>query len=123
MSNDHDVLFKAIFSEPRNAREHFERFLPPAVVATLDLDQLRRVPGSFVTKHSKERHTDLLFEAPSTTGGASAGPYRNRPTPGDAVMLAAVIEHAPRLGIDPTSHASACLAGTKPLDRPTTDTR
>ena len=69
MPNHHDVLFKAIFSEPRNAREHFERFLPPEVVATLDLDQLRRVPGSFVTKQSEERHTDLLFEAPSTTGG------------------------------------------------------
>ena len=64
--------------------------------------------------------TNLLTDA---SVASSAGPCRNRPTPGDAVPLAAVIEHAPRLGIDPTSRASACLAGTRPLAGPTTDTR
>lgn len=80
----HDKLFKAVFSEPANAVAHFERFLPAAVTAALDLANARHVPGSFVDEVLSERHTDLLYRIP----------WRSAPDEGGReVLLYVIFEH------------------------------
>ncbi|MCG8416972.1 MAG: Rpn family recombination-promoting nuclease/putative transposase [Proteobacteria bacterium] len=64
MATPHDALFKSVFGNPRHAAVHIARFLPNAVVQSLDLDLLSLRSGSFVDQNLRQRHTDLLFEAP-----------------------------------------------------------
>jgi len=76
--NHHDRFFKAVFSQPKHAIDHFRRFLPAEVVAALDVDTASLVPGSFVDERLAELHTDLLFSvglAGSANNGAEAFVY------------------------------------------------
>jgi predicted transposase/invertase (TIGR01784 family) len=60
----HDSVFRQVFGAPANAASQLRAVLPPALTARLDLDQLTRVPASFVDEALKWRHSDLLFTAP-----------------------------------------------------------
>jgi hypothetical protein len=60
----HDSVFRRIFGVPANAASHLRAVLPPDLAALLDLDQLTRVPASFVDEALKWRCSDLLFTAP-----------------------------------------------------------
>ncbi|MCB9744667.1 MAG: Rpn family recombination-promoting nuclease/putative transposase [Alphaproteobacteria bacterium] len=64
MPSPHDRLVKSVLGEPRYAAQLFERFLPPELVAGLDLGALTRVDRSFVDEALSERHADLLFSVP-----------------------------------------------------------
>jgi predicted transposase/invertase (TIGR01784 family) len=64
----HDRLVKFAFSDMKNSQDLFENFLPPAVLARLDLSTLKLVPGSFVDTELKERLTDLLFSVTFRSG-------------------------------------------------------
>jgi predicted transposase YdaD len=60
----HDAVFRRIFGVTANAVSQLRAVLPPALAGRLDLDQLTRVPASFVDEALKWRHSDLLFTAP-----------------------------------------------------------
>jgi hypothetical protein len=60
----HDAVFRRIFGVPANAASHLRAVLPSALAGRRDLDQLTRVPASFVDEALKWRHSDLLFTAP-----------------------------------------------------------
>jgi hypothetical protein len=49
----HDSVFRRIFGVPENAASQLRVVLPPDLAARLDLDQLTRVPASFVDEALK----------------------------------------------------------------------
>lgn len=53
-----------MLGEPPNAASELRAVLPAEVVTRLELDQLRRVDGSFVDPELRWRHSDLLFTVP-----------------------------------------------------------
>ncbi|MDY0001507.1 MAG: Rpn family recombination-promoting nuclease/putative transposase [Polyangia bacterium] len=69
-NNPHDKLFKAVFSEPRNAIAHFAVCLPPALLAALDLSRAEHVPGSWVDEALKDHHSDVVHAIPVRGAGA-----------------------------------------------------
>jgi len=60
----HDSVFRRVFGAPGNAASELRAVLPTALADRLDLDQLTRVPASFVDEALRWRHSDLLFTAP-----------------------------------------------------------
>ena len=66
---DHDGLFKLGFGDPLHAAGELRSVLPFAILDAVALDQLERVPGSFVDDDLAQRHTDLLFRAPRRDTG------------------------------------------------------
>ncbi|MBL9107131.1 MAG: Rpn family recombination-promoting nuclease/putative transposase [Myxococcales bacterium] len=69
----HDALFKAIFSQPEQARELFAQVLPEEVLSRLDLRELTLEPGSYIDDALRSHHTDLLFT--TTCSGRPARIY------------------------------------------------
>jgi hypothetical protein len=49
----HDSVFRQIFGVPENAASQMRAVLPPGLAGRLDLDQLTRVPASFVDEALK----------------------------------------------------------------------
>lgn len=70
-SNPHDQYFRLSFSQPELAADLVAHYLPPEVVATLDLTALIREDGSFIDAELRAQQGDLLFRAPLVTGGES----------------------------------------------------
>jgi predicted transposase/invertase (TIGR01784 family) len=62
MSNPHDHFFKEIFSRREVAADFVRRYLPPDIVAQLDLAGLHIVKDSFVDPNLREHFTDLLYQ-------------------------------------------------------------
>jgi len=60
----HDSIFRQVFGAPANAASELRAVLPAALAGRLDLDQMARVPASFVDETLRWRHSDLLFTAP-----------------------------------------------------------
>ena len=65
----HDALFKAVFSEPANAKGELVSLLPGSIVDALDLDSIEPVPASFVDEALRQAHSDLLLRAPLRDAG------------------------------------------------------
>lgn len=65
---EHDGLFKRVFSIPEHAAAELGSVLPQPIAQALDLSALELVPGSFVDDTLAQRHTDLLFRAPTRSG-------------------------------------------------------
>ena len=63
--NPHDEFFKAIFGKPENTAEFLRNFLPKEVVEILDLDSLKSVKDSLISKELKSYYSDLLFTVDS----------------------------------------------------------
>jgi predicted transposase/invertase (TIGR01784 family) len=64
LHNPHDVLFKEMFSQQEIAADFLRNYLPPKVVAHLQLDALDVQPDSFIDEELREHYSDLLFRAP-----------------------------------------------------------
>ncbi len=62
MSNPHDHFFKETFSRRDVAADFIRRYLPPDIVAQLDLAGLHIVKDSFVDPDLREHFTDLLYQ-------------------------------------------------------------
>jgi predicted transposase/invertase (TIGR01784 family) len=67
--NVHDLFFKQSFSEPGVAADFVRHHLPAAVAATLDVNSIQLLSGSFVEERLKGRQSDLLFQAGLCDGG------------------------------------------------------
>jgi len=66
---EHDPSYKRFFSTPRMVRDLLEGFVPGALLRLLDLDSLEKVPGSFVGRHNRQRHSDVIWRVRwSSTG-------------------------------------------------------
>jgi predicted transposase YdaD len=60
-STPHDDLVRGIFGEPRFMAEELRTVLPSELLATLQLDSLAPVDGSFIDERLRETSADLLF--------------------------------------------------------------
>jgi predicted transposase/invertase (TIGR01784 family) len=61
VSNPHDRLFQAIFSQPRYARPLLRAALPAAIGRRIDFRTLRLDKRSFIEERLRAHYTDLLF--------------------------------------------------------------
>lgn len=66
----HDKLFRATFSDPRNAAAFLRHHLGGPLPALLDWDSLALLPGSFIDPRMAGSEADLLFSA--RLGGSTA---------------------------------------------------
>lgn len=57
----HDALVRGIFGEPRYMAEELRSVLPLELLATLELDSLAPVDGSFIDEALRETSADLIF--------------------------------------------------------------
>ena len=62
MATHHDSLFKAVFSDPAEARSELRAMLPRELALRIDWSTLRRRPESLLDPGNAERRADLLFE-------------------------------------------------------------
>jgi predicted transposase YdaD len=63
-TSPHDALFKWTFAHPEHATGELAALLPHELGARIDWSRLAVVSGSFVDEELRDRHADLLFEAP-----------------------------------------------------------
>ncbi len=64
----HDEFFKASFGQLEIARDYLEQLLPREVHQSLDLSQLERVNGSWVTPELEEYFSDVVYRCPIKEG-------------------------------------------------------
>ena len=64
----HDEFFKASFGQLEIARDYLEQLLPQEVQQSLDLSQLKRVNGSWVTPELEEYFSDVVYRCPIKEG-------------------------------------------------------
>ncbi|HOY18379.1 MAG TPA: Rpn family recombination-promoting nuclease/putative transposase [Haliscomenobacter sp.] len=64
----HDEFFKASFGRLEIARDYLEQLLPWEVHQTLDLSQLERVNGSWVSPELAEYFSDVVYRCPLKEG-------------------------------------------------------
>ena len=69
ISNPHDKFFKETFTRLEVAQDFFANYLPPSVVAVLDLDSLNLQSGSFIDPDLQEQFADLLYRVALHDGG------------------------------------------------------
>ena len=60
--SSHDGLFHRTFSVPRHAASQLRNLLPPALVAKIKWDTLRKRSDKFVDAQLTNRFSDVLFE-------------------------------------------------------------
>jgi predicted transposase/invertase (TIGR01784 family) len=63
ITTPHNHFFVEFFSRGETAREFVTHYLPPQVVAHIDLDSLEPTKDSFVDVELREHRSDLLFRA------------------------------------------------------------
>jgi len=68
-ANAHDLYFKSSLTQPGMAADFVRHYLPPEVAATLDLDSLTLLDGSFVDERLRGQQSDLLFSVKLRAGG------------------------------------------------------
>jgi predicted transposase/invertase (TIGR01784 family) len=81
VKDPHDAQFRREFAKPASAASLVRSALPAEIVARLDVDGVRVVPGTFVDEEFQRLHTDLTLSVPASGGG------------GDAVLVYVVVEH------------------------------
>jgi predicted transposase/invertase (TIGR01784 family) len=69
IKNPHDAFFKQLFARPGVAREFLENYLPAHLIATLDLDSIELVEGSFIDEELQEHLSDMIFRIRLKGGG------------------------------------------------------
>ncbi len=87
VSNPHDHFFRQTFSDLPLARSFLQHYLPPDVLALLDLDGLSLRQESYVDEELQEHQSDLLFEVPFAAPPADG---LLRPDP---ALLYLLVEH------------------------------
>jgi hypothetical protein len=74
ISNPHDSFFKRLFGDLAVATDFMQCYLPPEILARLDLTTLRLELESFVDPELRQHFSDLLFSV-KTTGQAPVFVY------------------------------------------------
>ncbi len=69
LTNPHDHFFKELFSRPEVAADFISNYLPPEVVAALDLSSLELIKDSFVDDALRSHLSDLLYRLGLRGGG------------------------------------------------------
>lgn len=69
LANPHDKFFKELFGQPGTAMDFVANYLPPAVVALLDLTTLTPEKDSFIDNELREHFSDLLYRVQRRAGG------------------------------------------------------
>ena len=69
ITNLHDLFFKELLARPEVQRDFVAHYLPPTVVAALDLATLEATKDSFVDPELRAHYSDLLFRVDIRTGG------------------------------------------------------
>ena len=62
LSNPHDSFFKDLFSRQEAAHDFLKHYLPPEVVATLNLDHLDIRKDSFIDPDLQAHFSDILYK-------------------------------------------------------------
>jgi predicted transposase/invertase (TIGR01784 family) len=63
-SKPHDEFFKASFGRKEVALEYLQSMLPADVLATIDLEKLERINGSFVSPALQPSFSDVVYLSP-----------------------------------------------------------
>jgi hypothetical protein len=66
--NKHDSLFYQVFSRKEKARAFFEKYLPPAILAVADLDELTIVESKHISDAGLSLYNDVLYRCPLGKG-------------------------------------------------------
>ena len=69
-TNSFDSLYHRLFAYPEMVADLLRNFLDPAVLAELDLSQMRRLNTKFTAKTGQRRRGDLVWEIPILAGGS-----------------------------------------------------
>ncbi|CEE95062.1 putative transposase [Xenorhabdus nematophila str. Anatoliense] len=64
----HDALFKHFLTQPDTAREFLSLYLPEEILSLCHLTTLKLEPGSFVDRHLRQLHSDVLYSVETTQG-------------------------------------------------------
>ena len=64
-SQPHDSFFKFAFSKPHIARQFFQHFLHPDLVAAYDFTTLQEIDTSLIDKSLKTLRADLVYQVQS----------------------------------------------------------
>ncbi len=64
----HDALFKHFLTRPETAREFLSFYLPEEIQLLCDLTTLKLEPGSFVDRHLRQLHSDVLYSVEMVQG-------------------------------------------------------
>ncbi|AKH64629.1 transposase [Photorhabdus thracensis] len=64
----HDALFKHFLTQPETAREFLSLYLPEEIQLLCDLATLKLEPGSFVDRHLRQLHSDVLYSVETARG-------------------------------------------------------
>jgi hypothetical protein len=64
MPFSHDPFFRRTFGRPDHVVAFLRGLLAPAEVATLDLEQLKRIPDSYVTPALRRSYADVVWQCP-----------------------------------------------------------
>lgn len=62
INKPHDALFKTLFSEKENITDFIKHYLPYDIVKNIDIQSVKLIKETFVSKHLKDYYSDLLFE-------------------------------------------------------------
>jgi predicted transposase YdaD len=68
MATPHDALFKSFFATPEHAADVLRVALPEAVSRRIDWTSLEATDGTLIDETLRERRTDLLLHARTTSG-------------------------------------------------------
>lgn len=71
ITNPHDSYFKRILAQPNAAADFLAHYLPPEVVAQLDLRTPELMRDSFVDEELQQHFSDLLYRVNLKTGGTA----------------------------------------------------
>lgn len=112
IKSPHDALFKARFSRRPTAIAFCRHYLPPEIVALLDLDSLEVVKESFSDEALRQHFSDMLYQIALRTGGTAhlhiLLEHKSWPDQGVALQIARYQmqkwaelwnDHAPRLPV------------------------
>ncbi|MBF0427847.1 MAG: Rpn family recombination-promoting nuclease/putative transposase [Magnetococcales bacterium] len=67
--NSSDSIYHRLFSHPEMVADLLRNFLDPAILAELDLSQMKRLNTKFTAKTGQRRRGDLVWEIPLCSGG------------------------------------------------------
>lgn len=62
INNPHDKYFKTILNEKEQAKSFIENYLPDHLVKAIDMESLKLLKDSFISKDLKEFYSDILYQ-------------------------------------------------------------
>jgi predicted transposase/invertase (TIGR01784 family) len=107
LRNPHDHFFREVLSRQEAARDFLRYYLPPEIVALLDLSSPQPIKESFIDQELRAHFTDLLYQVALQKSGGPAYIYvlfehKSSPDPMIAFQLlrymVRIWEHNPKQG-------------------------